>query len=310
MNSHDILGINHQGVNQTIRNELTVMPLSDSATLEGKIVSNDRERTYLLHLPHHYDGKTPLPLVIVLHGGTANAQNAEMISGFTEKSDKEGFIVVYPNGSGRLKNRVLTWNGGNCCGYALEHNVDDVEFIRRLINKLQQELTVDCRRIFVTGISNGGMLTYRLACELSDTIAAIAPIAAAMNYEPIEVLDSVSVIIFHGTDDDFVVYEGGKPRKTIDTRHKRIDKPVSHAVSFWTKHNEYPPTPQKKENGNITKETYCSGKNGTEVVLYTIKGGNHSWPGGLKAYERGDAPTTEISATDVMWEFFKNHPKQ
>lgn len=273
------------------------------------LLHEDRERTYFLHIPPAYDSIKPTPLVIVLHGGTANAQNVEMISGLTEKADKEGFIAVYPNGTGRLKNRVLTWNAGNCCGYALEHNIDDVGFISELIDNLKHKLAIDPKRIYVTGISNGGMLAYRLACELSDKIAAIAPIAGAMNCDKSNASQPVSAVIFHGTEDDFVLYEGGKPRKTIDTRHKRTDNSVADAVSFWVDHNGCSPTPEHEDRGKIIVDTYAGGRNGTEVILYTIKGGRHAWPGGLKAYELGDEPDMEISATDVMWEFFKNHPK-
>ncbi len=138
----------------------------------------DHERTYLLHLPLAFDGKRSLPLVVVLHGGGGNAPGAVDMTGFSEKADKEGFVVVYPNGSGRLKNRLLTWNSGNCCGYALDSSADNVGFIRVLIDELEKTRAIDPKRVYATGMSNGGMMTYRLACELSDKIAAAAPVAA------------------------------------------------------------------------------------------------------------------------------------
>lgn len=267
-----------------------------------------RERSYLLHMPPSYDGKRPVPLVIVLHGGGGNAQTTARMTGFSEKSDKEGFVVVYPNGSGRLKTRLLTWNSGNCCGYALDKNVDDVGFIRALIDELVRTRAVDPKRVFATGISNGGMMAYRLACELSDKIAAIGPVSGALNLENCQPADAVSVIIFHGTDDEHVLYNGGEPIRRVDT-HRRVDKSVSYAVSFWVKHDGCTETPKRSETGSIRTEIYSGGKDGVEVAVYTVKGGGHAWPGG-HSYLLGPEPTREISATDLMWDFFARHPKK
>jgi polyhydroxybutyrate depolymerase len=225
----------------------------------------------------------------------------------SEKSDEEGFLVVYPNGTGRLDEFLLTWNAGTCCGYALEHNIDDVGFIRTLLERLEQQVRIDPSRIYVTGISNGGMMTYRLACDLADTVAAIAPVAAALNEEDCSPSRPVSVIIFHGTADEHVPYNGGIGSKARD---ERVDKPVRYAVSFWVNRNRCSPNPVVEEFGSIRKETYGGGIDGTEVVLYTILGGGHAWPGGEKGYRWGDEPTKEISATDLMWEFFASHPKR
>lgn len=275
---------------------------------ELALTAGGRERTYLLHLPPVYDGKRSLPLVIVLHGGGGNAEGAVRMTGFGEKADKEGLVVVYPNGSGRLRTRLLTWNSGNCCGYAMDKNVDDVGFIRSLIDELVKTRAIDPKRIFVTGMSNGGMMTYRLGCELSDKIAAIAPVAGALNVENCQPANPVSVIIFHGTADEHVLYNGGEPIRKVD-RHFRVDKSVSYAVSFWVKHNGCSEIPKRSVKGNIRTEVYGSGKDGAEVVLYTINDGGHAWPGG-ESYLLGTEPTREISATDLMWDFFVRHPKK
>jgi polyhydroxybutyrate depolymerase len=247
--------------------------------------------------------------VIVLHGGGGNAETVMRTTGMSGKGDKSGFVVVFPNGTGRLKNHLLTWNAGNCCGYALDHHIDDVAFIRTLIEHLQNELLIDKRKIYVAGMSNGAKMTYKLACELSDKIAAIAPVAGSLDVTNCQPDNPVSVMIFHGTADEHVLYEGGKPKKSID-KHERIDNSVSYAVSFWIKHNHCLVTPQKEEKGNIIKEVYTGGKDGTEVVLYTITGGGHAWPGGQRGSLWGDTPTQEISATELMLEFFLRHPKK
>ncbi|MEW6734898.1 MAG: polyhydroxybutyrate depolymerase, partial [Acidobacteriota bacterium] len=227
---------------------------------------------------------------------------------FSDKADKENFIVVYPSGTGPLEDRLLTWNAGNCCGYALDNKIDDVGFLRMVIEKMKKDYNVDSKHIYATGLSNGAMMSYRLACELSDKIAAIAPVAGALNLECAP-FQPVSMIIFHGTADQHVLYEGGKPKKKADP-HPRTDNSVAYAVSFWVDHNKCATKPQHIEKGNIVMDTYSGGRNGSEVVLYTIKGGGHAWPGGKKYLPWADDPTQEISATDLMWEFFLRHPKQ
>lgn len=272
------------------------------------ILVDGLERTYIVHLPPAYDSSKPYPLVIVLHGGGGNAENVIRMSGMSEKADKENFMVVYPNGTGKFKDRFLTWNTWICCGYALEQNINDVKFINKLIEKLQNELNIDSKRIFATGISNGGMMAYRLACECSDKIAAIAPVSGALNSENPNPTSPVSVIAFHGTADENLPYNGGMGKKSISKG--RVDKPVSYAINFWVIYDGCNTSPIREEFGNIIKERYAGGKVGTEVVLYTIKGGGHAWPGGTAGRRSGDQPTQEISATDLMWEFFKAHPKQ
>ena len=152
-------------------------------------------------------------------------------------------------------------------------------------------------------------MSYRLACELSAIVAAIAPVAGSMGTPEVMPVSPVSIIIFHGTADEHVLYDGGTPLKSIDT-HERIDNPVSYAVDFWVDFNGCSPEATRETSGNIIKETYSGGKNGAEVLLYTVVGGKHAWPGGRAAWVGGDRPTREISATDLMWDFFNTHPKK
>lgn len=269
-------------------------------------------RSYAIHRPASLNADKlkagqRLPVVIVLHGGGGNSNNAASMSQMSEKSDKEGFLVVYPNGSGRTNN-MLTWNSGNCCAYAMRKNIDDVGFIRKLIETLVTTEGVDPKRVFVTGISNGGMMSFRVACELSDLIAAAAPVAGALNVD-CKPVSPVAIMMFNGMADDHVLYEGGTPRKSFEPRE---DKSVAYAVNFWTKRNGCSPKPQRQVNrsGNVITDTYKSQSTNADVVICTIKNGKHSWPGGTKPRAQGDDPSTEVSATDMMWEFFKNHPKK
>jgi len=269
----------------------------------------DRERSWLVHQPPSYNPGKTWPVVLVFHGGGGKGEQMADMTGFSKKADREGFIAVYPNGSGRLQNHFLTWNAGNCCAWAYENQIDDVGFIRALIGQLKKDYAVDEKRIFVTGISNGGMMSYRLACELSDQIAAIGPVAGAQNID-CRPARPVSVIILHGTADLHVVYNGGAPLRMVDVRNPRVDRPVSAAVAFWVKRNGCADTPVKERKGKVIIERYGDCAAGTAVALYTIQDEGHTWPGGTKWAIWADEPSREISATDVIWEFFRSHPKR
>lgn len=273
------------------------------------LMIDGRTRSYLVHAPASRDEQTPVPLVIVFHGGGGNAKGALRMSEMSVKADEEGFIAVYPDGTGR--GRFLTWNTYNCCGYALTHQVDDAGFIRAMIEQLKKDYAIDSRRIYATGLSNGGMMAYKMGLELSDIFAAVAPIAGAMNTDEPKAGHPVSVVIFHGTEDKHVRYEGGKPYQQAD-RHPRVDKSVRYALDFWARHDRCPAPSSVERSGNVEVEIYSDCEGGSAVALYTIHGQGHSWPGGRQGIRYGnvDPPTDELHATDVLWEFFESHPKQ
>jgi polyhydroxybutyrate depolymerase len=274
---------------------------------EGSIEVGGRTRTYFVHTPPGYDGKTHLPMVIVIHGGGGNAENAEKMSRMSAKADQENFLVAYPNGTGRFDERFLTWNTGNCCGYARRENVDDVAFFRALIDQLEKNYPVDPQRLYVTGMSNGGMMTYLAGCNLADKIAAIAPVAGAQNFD-CHPSQPLSVIGFHGTADENVPFNGGTGTKSIGG--PRVDKPVSYAINFWVAEDGCSPTPQHTEAGSLRTDVYSNCKGGTAVELNAIVGQGHAWPGGDRITRLLDAPAETVSATDLMWIFFQQHPKQ
>jgi polyhydroxybutyrate depolymerase len=195
----------------------------------------DLTRTYLVHVPKSYDGKQPTPVLLVFHGGGSNAEQMVHFCGMNEKADKEGFLVVYPNGTGRLE-KLLTFNAGNCCGYAMEKKIDDVAFVRALLDDLEKVAKVDSKRIFATGMSNGAMITYRLASELSDRIAAVAPVAGPMGTDTCNSRRPVPVMHFHGTDDDFAPFKGGKGKNSIS---KTDFHSVDFSIQAWRKANDH-----------------------------------------------------------------------
>ena len=232
---------------------------------------NGQSRSYILHLPPSYNGVDGMPLVVVLHGGGGNARNIEEVTGFSTKADEEGFIVVYPDGSGRLDRFLLTWNGGFCCGYALENNIDDVGFIRALIEYLEKNYTINRDMIYITGASNGGIMSYRLGAELSDLVAAIGPVIASIGGKATE--DSslwvipeptypVSVIAFNGMIDGRIPYDGGQP--TInDTRGAFSYLSVNESITFWLNYNNCSTVSSRNisQSGNIIVDTYPNGDN-------------------------------------------------
>lgn len=272
------------------------------------ITADDRERHYVLHAPPDIDASQPASLVLVLHGGGGNAASAKLMSGFSRVADREGFFVVYPDGSGRLGDALLTWNAGNCCGFALASEADDTGFIRALVESLLTELPVDPKRVFVTGMSNGGMMSYRLACEAADLFAAAAPVAGALNIPNCSPSAPISLVAFHGTADQSVRYEGGEPEIDAD-RAPRTDASVAESVGAFVQHNGCDETPLTTRSGSIVTDIYggCGGK--SAVALYTVEGGGHAWPGGRRGSPAGDPPTDELDATEVMWAFFESHPK-
>ena len=268
------------------------------------------ERSYLVHVPPQYDRASPMPVVLAFHGGGANADNMVTFSGLNEKADEAGFIVVYPQGSGRLA-RMLTFNAGNCCGHAAASSIDDVAFTRVVLDDLERVATVDRQRIFATGMSNGAMMTYRLASELSDRIAAIAPVAGPMGMKDCRPTRAVSIMHFHGAADEFAPFKGGRGRGPSGTDFYS----VQHSIDAWVAANGCRPTPQTAElpdranDGTSVKEIrYDSGRDGAEVVLVVIEGGGHTWPGREARLRALGTSTQDISANDMMWEFFQQHP--
>lgn len=280
------------------------------ADVDQTITVDGRARSFRLHVPPGAEDRTALPLVVVFHGGGGNAANAARMSGMDAKADEGRFLVAYPNGTGRGTLPLLTWNTWQCCGPALDDGVDDVRFTRAMVEWISREYRVDRRRIYATGMSNGAMMAYRAACELSDVFAAIAPVSGALDTDDCSPRFPVSAIVFHGTADRHIRYDGGKPLVSMDRRHGREDKPVSFAVGFWSRYDRCRPEPARVRRGHVVHDTYdCPG--GVGVELYSIDGAGHAWPGGTKGIRMGnvDEPTGEISATSLMWAFFEKRPK-
>ena len=272
-----------------------------SAQYDSIFVGGDF-RTYLLYLPSNYDGSTDLPMVIAMHGGFGSGPQLETQSGLSQKADENDFIVVYPEGVSSPLN-IRTWNAGGCCGYAMNNDIDDVGFISSLIDSLTDEFAIDTSRIYATGMSNGGFMSYRLACEIPEKIAAIAPVAATMNVDQCIPSRAVPIIQFHSFEDSNVPYLGG----IGDGVSSHYNPPIDSVQKAWA----------VKNNCNIINDTLYSGSDFTHIrwsecdcmyeqQFYITTDGGHSWPGGTQT-PIGDPPSEYINANDLMWEFFQKY---
>ena len=276
---------------------------------------NGDKRSYIVRVPTavtskvHANANARVAVVLVLHGGGGDGGNAEKMTGFTDKAEREGFIVVYPEGTGRRIGSFYTWNAGHCCGPAMEKHVDDVNYISLLIDTLLNNYPIDPDRVFVTGMSNGAMMTHRLGIELSDKIAAIAPVVGTVFGDELQPKSAVSALMINGLLDKSVPYAGGITEgRFADSWDGTPTQPAREQATFWAAANHCATEPTEVDDQTQTLVRYrCSP--GLDVELHIIKDNGHAWPGGKKGSRRGDTPSTVINATDVIWEFFTAHPK-
>ncbi len=267
-----------------------------------------QERLYHVHVPESYVPGQPTPLVLALHGAAMNGPMMAWFSGLNQKAEQASFIVVYPSGQGLGPFRA--WNSGGFRGQLPEGIMDDVTFIDQLLDELSLLLSVDEKRIYACGVSNGGMMCYRLAAELSERIAAIAPVAGCMTQDQCQPTRPVPVIHFHGTHDTVVPFEITPARRSRLMKFKGAEE----SVQRWAKLNGCAVEPKREilfeaENDlTVTRQTYDGGTNGAEAVLVIIKEGGHTWPGQTPPVEFIGKSVKNISANDLLWEFFEKHP--
>ncbi len=286
---------------------ITLLLVTFNFCYADKITVDGIERTYILHVPKTLDKIKSAPLVFVLHGGGGTGKGMNKLTGFNKVSDEYGFIVCYPQGIDKH------WNDGREVNitYINGVEVNDTKFFSLLIDTLLDKYNIDSSRIYSCGISNGGMMSFRLGCELNNKIAAIAPVAISMSeilYNSCIPSKPVPIMIIFGDDDPLVPFEGG----SIKWNRGEVVS-IKKTVEFWVKNNNCSDAPQltnidKEDDETSVKKFVFSGSTGrNEVVYFHIYGGGHTWPGGWQYLPKLIVGRTskELNASEVIWKWFE-----
>jgi polyhydroxybutyrate depolymerase len=291
---------------------LTLTSVCLSQNIESKITVDGIEREYIVHLPKYAKSTDGLPLVLVFHGGGGTASQIMNHSKFNKLSDNEDFVVVYPNAVDK------NWNDGRI-GDKLPMERDDIKFISNLIDTLYAFYKIDIKRVFSTGISNGGFFSIYLALKLSDKILAIAPVTASI---PENLKDDfktqypVSMLLINGTKDPLVKYDGGPVGFKDDETGRGTSISTDWTVKIWVNNNGCQQSTKIVDIDNTDSDDGCTAKkytyykcnDNTEVVLVKITGGGHTWPGAAQYLPKilvGNV-CKDFKATEMIWGFFKN----
>jgi polyhydroxybutyrate depolymerase len=287
----------------------------------------ERERTYILHVPKELPRDKPVPLVIYFHGGTEQRQYPTQSGKFGELADRERFIFVMPHAVGGH------WNDGRETDFeSFREKVDDAGFVAAMIAQIEKQYRIDPKRIFAFGISNGGVCSHYIAAQMAEKIAAIATVSGGIPdpfHQCFKPKEPVFVLVIQGTKDPGASYNGGKVPDAKGLNRGRM-LGADDTVRMWVEHNgcrkepamEQLPDTDPKDGCTVTRFTWSKGRDGTEVVLYKIEGGGHRWPGKdppvvlPASLARPEALTARLGArcldfdaNEVIWEFFKRHPK-
>jgi polyhydroxybutyrate depolymerase len=268
------------------------------------VESDGVERTYKIYRPP-VPSSIVLPVMIVLHGGFGNAEHIEKSSGMNLVADTGPFIAVYPNGTEgflkRMKNR-RTWNAGNCCGIAVKKEINDVKFIQKMIEDIASQYTIDRTRIYVTGMSNGAMMAYRLACEIPELLAAIIPVSGTLSVNSCEKGKDVPVLHIHGELDQNVPYSGGSGRQSVSWISHRS---IPDTVQLMTGPRQCA-SPEITYHDNRTTSSYLCTK-GAPFTLVLLKSIGHSWPDGQQ--QKKDSNGSQYLASEQAWNFAQQFSK-
>jgi len=279
----------------------TVVEVNDP---EYTVTVADLKRQYLVHRPLTRLPNELLPVVLVFHDNLSNAQDIRKESGWNTLADKEGFMVVYPEGSGHFP----SFNAGHCCGYASVQQIDDVAFTRLLLEDLTKRYAINPGRIYAAGFGNGGMMAYRLAYEMSDQIAAVGSVAGDLEATgSTRPKRPVPVMHFHGMKDEKIPYKGGATKSSIGSTADHAS--VAQTIGYWMDVNKCQATPVEVETEKdylMSRYEPADGVPGAPVVLYSFPEGGHTWPGGidLSGYLGNGTLITSVNATALMWDFF------
>lgn len=273
-------------------------PDAASATCAGKqmppadatwtLTVGGLSRTAKVHVPPSYSPAKAMPLVVNIHGRTHNATGQATLSHAIAKSDAAGFVVIHPEAWGT----PTSWNAGTCCEPATTNNIDDIGFMTKLLDEAEDKLCIDKDRIYFMGLSNGGYLSHRGACQLTDRLAAIGPVASNLLFQGCAPSRPIPVWMAHGTADPLVQYAW-----------------ADQSADYWAGKNKCTTMATTYTKGDTSCVTHGGCDGGADVVFCTVTDGGHQWPGGDTLPFMGKK-TDDISATDAIWEFFVAHPRK
>jgi polyhydroxybutyrate depolymerase len=286
------------------------------------------DRSALVHLPPNYDDQIPMPLVLAFHGGGGRAEQYARFTGFDTLADEEGFIVVYPRGvNNRWHDARFTEEIPEGDEDEDEAHPDDVGFTLALLDELKRAYAIDEERIYITGMSNGGMFCQQLAIEATEHFAAVASVTAQIPTPraDMEPQGRLSVLLMNGTEDPLVPYEGGDIEIALSERRREAGKATyrgsvlstEETIDYWLRHNEIADEPvtetlEDKDPDDGARAVVQTWRGeAASVVLYKIVGGGHTYPGGAQYLPQRviGATCRDFDATEAIWAFFSNHSK-
>ena len=265
-------------------------------TINASITHDGIQRDYILYIPELYDGSTAVPLVLNFHGYGSNAAQQMFYGDFRDIADTEGFLLVHPEGTTLIGNQF--WNVGFP---GLSSTIDDVGFTEALIDELATLYTIDLDRVYATGMSNGGFMSFLLACQLSEKIAAVASVTGSMTQDTFDDCNAqhpTPVLQIHGTDDGVVLYNGNN-----------LSIPIADVISYWVDFNNCETTPTTttlpdvdvSDGSTIEHSVYEDGDNGITTEHMKVIGGGHTWPGSVI---NTAGTNQDIDASMEIWLFF------
>lgn len=278
-------------------------PATQQLRYTEQIVIDGIVRSYIVKLPkNYYDSSVDRPLVIGLHGTGGSGSQFETAYGFNQKADASGFVSVYPDGvlkdDGRGLFEIRTWNAGSCCDYAMYNNINDVKFISTLIDSISHRFRINRKKVYVAGMSNGGMMAYRLASELSHKIAAIAVVSGTMvaAKDP-SIQGKVPVLHIHALPDAKVPFSGGTGIGGVNFPH------VMEGINYWVSRNGCVSDPVTEQRPGYQLQSWKNVDGQTFIQLYLTEDGGHAWPSSVRQGRLGDTPSAVINATSLVWDF-------
>lgn len=294
-------GVSLKDINKYVENihEFSRKVTDNKGDTNYKLTLQGKEREVTVHVPPNYDGKNPMPMVVMLHGFMQDKDDIARVSEFKQKADKEGFIAVFPNATGWIGEHLRWWNVGTNQLY----RSDDVDFLRQLTDVIPAKLNVDQDRIYLVGFSNGAMMAQEAAVKLNDRIAAVASVSGGMLKKQDKPTGDMNALLIHGSMDDVIPASGGMLASIFGA--PRVLSSLK-AFEVWADANGITPTLRKSAGEPIQTYSAVDTASGREVTFYNLKDGNHDWPGGPES----TTAAAKFKATDAVWNFLNRHNRK